>query len=54
MLGNALAEQFPSRSRGDWPLGAAYCVVTLCIVAVGLVIHTSFTRNSRERNPMGV
>lgn len=50
LLGNALEQEFAV--TGDWPLGAAYCVVALCIVAVGLIIQTFFTRNRREREPI--
>ena len=50
LLGNALEQEFAV--TGDWPLGAAYCVVALCIVAVGLIIQTFFPRNRREREPI--
>lgn len=50
LLGNALQQQFAV--TGDWPLGAAYCIFAFCLVATGLVIHTSFTRHRREREPI--
>lgn len=50
LMGNALEREFAVTN--NWPLGAAYEVVVLCIVAIGLLIHTAFTRNQREREPI--
>ncbi len=50
LLGNALEQEFAA--TGDWPLGAAYCIFAFCLVATGLMVHTSFTRDRREREPI--
>ena len=50
LLGNALEREFAVTQ--NWPLGAAYDVVALCVLALGLVFHTAFTRDEREREPI--
>jgi spermidine/putrescine transport system permease protein len=50
MVGNVLYEEFMVNL--DWPFGAAFAVVSLSMVAAGLLIHTRFTRNRKERDPV--
>jgi len=50
VLGNALEEQFVLTR--NWPLGAAYSVCMLCLVAIGLLVHARMTRNRQDREPM--
>lgn len=50
MVGNVLYEEFIINR--DWPFGAAFAVVALSMVAAGLLIHTRFTHNRKERDPV--
>lgn len=50
VLGNALEQHFVHTQ--NWPLGAAYSVCMLCLVALGLLVHARMTRNRQEREPM--
>jgi spermidine/putrescine transport system permease protein len=50
MVGNVLYEEFIINR--DWPFGAAFAVAALSMVAAGLLIHTRFTHNRKERDPV--
>lgn len=50
LLGNAIEGEFGAYY--NWPMGAAYCLVALALVAVGLTVHTLLTRNRKEREPI--